>query len=146
VFPIFAEQTPVKKVERLLGVLRAFHVEANEPSKRPGLVQNPNHVGMAEVFGNIDTHLGKLDRDIHFLARGSKAVEHVEILIPGSHGLRLHRHAFAQKIERRCDTAPRQLTRCSDRLTDRFPGHEPGGKLSGQAIAPDKIEHSSLLR
>src|SRR3954471_6706202 len=105
---IATEQPAGKEVESALGVVRSFHVQSNEAAELPGLVEDTNHVALAEVLAEVQTHLGELDRNIDLPPPGRQAIHHREVLVPCGNGLRFHVYALAEEVQRGRDAPPVQ--------------------------------------
>ena len=146
VLPILGKEPAGEEVQGPLGVVRALHVQADEPAEGPGLLQNPGHVALAEVLGDVEPHLRELDRDIDLDPGRGHPVEHRQVVVPRGHGLRLGGDALAQEIERAGDGTPRQLPGGLDPFVDRFAGHEPAGEFARDAVPAHEVEDAPALR
>ena len=143
--PEAVEQPPAEELERALGVVRALHVEPDEAVERRRLLEDRDHVGDAELLGDVEPHLGQLDRDVHLDAARGHPVEHAEVLIAGGDGLGLDGDALAQQVERGGDAPAASSRAAVDALLDRLAGHEARREPPREAVAAHEVEDALPL-
>ncbi len=117
----------VEDLDRVLGELRAFHVEADEPPHVLGRLQDRGGLLEAEIPGDLLPHRGQLDRDVPVDAFRDQAQQGAGRLRGPPRG-RLVEHVLAELVEGGPDPPGRQRPSGADRVLGPFSRDESAGQ------------------
>ena len=101
-----------------------LHIEADEAVDRPGGVEDPHHVGEAQLRVDLHAHLGQLHADVRVQAAGREGGQGRDVPIGGGGGEFRRGDGFAQDVDRGAQPGTLQVRDGGQGRLERLPGDE----------------------
>jgi hypothetical protein len=119
------------ELERAVGVLARFHVDAHEILERIGAADELLDVGEALVVREIEAELRQLEGDVPANLRIVNRRQRAEVDVARFGGFFEARDAFAEVVEGDGDSFVIEAPADDDGLVEGIACHEPGGQPLG---------------
>ena len=112
-----------------------LHVDPDERAGARRGLEDPGHVGLAELGRQVEAHLAELQAHVAIQAPAGQGIEHLEVAIGRGRRGRLGLDRLAQDVDRRPAAAGVQPIEGIERLAEGLPGDEPGDHRAGERQA-----------
>src|SRR5258708_1427889 len=135
-----------KDVQRHVGVDAAFHIHFDGAAKIASAAGDGTGERRAEIFAEIETELGELDRDVAGEMLGVHFFDHFDVAGADFAGSGFGADVFAEMIEADAAALVAEFAASGEGFCERFTGDEAAREAVLHAAAGDGVGDAALGR